>query len=235
MTSLVSNATNVAFASPYDVDKIIFVQEGSFNRATDVIVHSGDFGDIYLYRVAHGFTRPLFVDLLWKLAGAWTDGGSLDGASETSIAFADSTYVYIVSSVFAPAVGTMEYKVIGNWISEYDTTNPLVESFQSSTKKTNFDSRDNYQKIYLQDELTFNSASTQSVAHDLERKANFRVFYEAITGEVWPAFAGGASNPFLYDSAMTECRARMTTAALGIELETVATPKRAWYKIYLDV
>lgn len=234
MTSLVSNANDVAFASAYDIDKIVFVREGSFNRATDVVTHTGDLGSIYLHRIAHGLTRPIFADLLWNLNGIWVDGGSLDGIGDTSIAFADSTYVYIVSSVFAPAVGTMQYKVIGCWISDYDNTNPLVGSFQSSTKKVNFDSRDNYQKIYLQNVLTFNSASTQSVGHNLGHKANFRVFYEAITGEVWPAFAGGASNPFLYSSTMTECRARMTTSALGVQLETVASTKRAWYKIYLD-
>jgi hypothetical protein len=232
--SLISNANNVAFASAYDIDKIVGVWEGSFNRAADVITRTGDLGDIYLYRIAHGFTRPVFVDLLWRITGDWTDGGSADVPGDTSIAFADSTYVYIVSSVFVAAVGTMEYKIIATWINEYDATNPSVDSFLSPNKEINFDSRENYQKVYLQDNLTFNADGTQTVTHALNRKANFRVFCEAIAGEVWPAYAGGASNPFLYDSSLTECEPYIDTSALSVELINVTAPKRAWYKIFLD-
>lgn len=231
---LTSRAADVASFTSFNADKIVGVWEGSFNRATDVITHTGDSGDIYLYRIPHGFTRPVFTDLLWKLGSAWADGGSLDGASEISIAFSDSTYVYIVSSVFAPAVGTMQYKVIGTWIDSYDNTNPLVEPFLGSNKSTLFDSRDNYQKIYDQNVLSFAADGTQPVTHTLGYRANFRVFHEAITGEVWPMFAGGGSNPFLYDSSFTDCRARMSTTALAVQLENVASTKRAWYKIYLD-
>lgn len=235
MTSLVSNAANVAFASGYDIDKIVAVYEGSFNRATDVTAITGDLGDIYTFRIPHGFTRPVAVDLLWKIGGAWTDGGSADSIGDTSIAFCGNTNIHIVSSVFAPAAGTFQYKVVATWIADYDTTNPLVASFNSPTKSTNFDSRDNYQKIYDQGVLTFAAPGTQIRVHDLGRKPNFQVFYEATPGTVWPAYAGGASNPFLYDSAMTECEPYVTTTGLSITLSTVTTPKRAWYKIYLDI
>lgn len=232
--SLISDANDIAFFSTYDVDKIVGVWEGSFNRATDVITRTGDFGNIYLYRIAHGFTRPVFVDYIWQIGGVWADSGSLDDLGDTSIAFSDSTYIYIVSSVFAPAAGTMNYKVIASWITDYDTTNPSVTPYQSPLKQVNFDSRDNYQKIYRQNVLSYAVAGTQSVIHGIGRKVNFRVFYEAITNEVWPAFAGGASNPFLYSSTMTECRATNTTTTLSVQLEVVASTKRAWYKIYLD-
>lgn len=233
--SLIDNAANVAFAVPrFNTDKIVGVWEGSFNRATDVVEVVGDAGSIYVYRRAHGFTRPVFADLLWKIGGGWTDGGCADSAGDVSIAYADSTYVYVVSSVFAPAVGTMQYKVIGSWIDSYDNTDPLVDAFHASTKATLFDSRENYQKIYDQDVLSFTVAETQTVTHSLSYRANFRVFFEAITGEVWPMYAGGASNPFLYDNGLTECRARMKVNTLEVELESVASTKRAWYKIYLD-
>lgn len=232
--SLLSNAQDVSFTTRWPSDKIVGVWEGSFNRATDVIEVVGDSGSIFVYRVAHGLPRPVFSDLLWKIGGAWTDGGSADSIGDVSISYCDSTYLYIVSSVFVPAAGTFQYKVIGSWITDYDATNPLVASYVSTNKTKVFDTSVNYQKIYDQNVLTFPSAATQSVSHPLGYRANFRVFYEAITGEVWPMYAGGASNPFLYDSSMTECRARMKTTALEVQLETVVTTKRAWYKIYLD-
>lgn len=232
--SLTSNANRVAFAAPhFNYDKIVAVFEGSFNRATDVIEVVGDAGSIYVYRIAHGFTRPVFADLLWKISGDWTDGGCSDG-TDISIAYSDATYVYVVSSVFSTASGTFQYKVTGTWIDNYDATDPLVEAFHAPNKDIVFDSRANYQKIYDQNVLSFASASTQNVSHSLGYRANFRVFFEALSGQVWPAFFGGSSNPFQYVFSMTECMARMTTTALSIELFSVPSTKRAWYKIYLD-
>lgn len=232
--SLTSNARNVSFTTRWPTDKIVDVWEGSFNRATDVIAVTGDSGSLYVYRIKHGFTRPVAVDLLWQISGGWADGGSGDSAGDISIAYSDSTYIYIVSSLFVTATGTMNYKVIASWIDNYDATNPLVSSFISPQKNTIFDSRVNYQKIFDQNVLSFATDSTQSVTHILGYRANFRVFYEAIAGQVWPMYSGGASNPFLYDSGMAQSRARMTTSALQVQLETVSSTRRAWYKIYLD-
>lgn len=232
--SLVDNAQDVAFTTRWPTDKIVIVREGSFDRATDVVPVVGSFGTIYVYRIAHGFTRPVFVDLLWKISVGWADGGSADG-TDISIAYSDDTYMYVISSMFAPAAGTMYYKVIGTWIDNYDATNPLIEPFVSSNKETVFDTRDNYQKIFDQNVLTFTTASTQTVTHQLGHRTNFRVFCEAIAGQVWPMYAGGGSNPFLYDNSLTECRSRMKTNTLEVQLENVTTTKRAWYKIYLDV
>jgi hypothetical protein len=231
--SLTSNARNVSFSTRWPSDKIVGVWEDSFNRATDVTTVTGDLGSIYVYRISHGLTRPLATDLLWKISGSWTDGGSSDG-TDISISYSDSTYIYIVSSVFAPAVGTMNYKVIGTWITDYDNTNPLVASFVSPNKTTVFDTRVNYQKIFDQNVLNFASSGTQQVSHLLGYRANFRVYYEAIANHVWPMYAGGAANPFLYDSAMAECRARMTNNTLDVQLESVSSTRRAWYKVYLD-
>lgn len=232
--SLASNARSVAFTTRWPSDKIVNVWEGSFDRATDVIEVIGDLGSIFVYRIAHGFTRPVATDLLWKISSGWADGGSADNAGDVSIAYSDSTYVYIVSSVFAPAAGTMYYKVIGMWITDYDNTNPLVNSYISSNKETVFNTRNNYQKIYDQNVLTYASSTTQSVIHGLGYKPNFRVFYEALPGQVWPMYAGGASNPFFYDSNMTECYASTTNSLLDVSLDFVSATTRAWYKIYLD-
>jgi hypothetical protein len=232
--SLVSNAQNVAFTTRWPSDKIVGVWEGSFNRATDVTTVTGDFGSIYVYRIAHGLTRPVATDLLWKATAGWTDGGCTDNFGDISISYSDSTYIYVVSSAFAPAVGTMTYKVIGSWIPDYDNTNPLVSSYVSSNKTKVFDTSINYQKVYLQNALSYTSPSTQSVTHSLGYRPNFRVFYEAFNGQVWPCYSGGTANPFLYDSSMVECIASVTTTSLSVELLSVTGTKRAWYKVYLD-
>ena len=232
--SLISNARDVAFSTRWPTDKIINVWEGSFNRATEVTTVTGDLGTIYVYRIAHGLTRPVACDLLWTIGGAWTDGGSYDASTDISIAYSDSTYIYVISSLYVAAAGTMQYKVLGYWIDEYDTSNPLVESFVSSNKNTVFDTRDSYQKIYDQNVLGFGSSSTQPILHSLGYRPNYRVFYEAISGQVWPMFAGGISNPFLYDTSMAECTAYTTTTTLSVELSSVTSTRRAWYKIYLD-
>lgn len=234
--SLTDDSANVAFAAPhFDIDKIVGVWEGSFNRATDVVSRVGDAGTIYVYRIAHGFTRPVFADLMFTTASGFVDGGSADSNGETSLAFSDSTYIYIISSLFAPAVGTMRYKVLATWIDNYDDSNPSVTPYKSPTKDINFDSRLNYQKIQKQGALTFNSATLQTVTHSLNRLANFRVFFESFPNEVWPMHSGGASNPFLYDNNdMSECSAVMKINTMDIEMFVVPTPRRAWYKIYLD-
>jgi hypothetical protein len=234
--SLANNAGKVSFASQYPVDKIVGVWEGSFDRATDVVKRSGNLGDIYVYKIAHGLTRPVFVDLLWSDDNTtWADGGVGAGSTgEVSLAFSDSTYIYIVGSLFATATGTRYYKAIGFWIDSYDTSNPLVPSYMSARKVINFDSRVNYQKIYLQDVLTFASASTQTVVYDLSVIPNFRVFFEAFPGEVWPMNTGGASNPYFYHSTQNECSALTTLASLQVTMDHVPAPSRAWYRIYLD-
>lgn len=234
--SLVDNANSTVYATAFPIDKIVDVWEGSFNKATETIIRSGSFGDIYVYRIAHGFTRPVFVDLLWSDDNiTWVDGGvAATAIGDVSLAFSDSTYIYIIGSLFAPGVGTRYYKAIGFWIDTYDATNPLVPGFLSSNKQINFDSRLNYQKIYRQNVLTFGSATTQTVTHGLGRRPNFRVFFEAFSGEVWPMNSGGASNPFDYDVNQTECHSRMNNTGLDITLDTVPASRRVWYRIYLD-
>lgn len=235
--SLVDSSEFIAFDTTHPIDKIVYVWEGNFNRATDVIERVGSFGSIYVYRIEHGFTRPVFVDLLWSDDNiTWADAGVVASPSgDVSLGFSDSTYVYVISSLFAPGVGTRYYKAIGFWIDDYDTTNPLVNTYESTNNTINFDSRLNYQKIFQQGALSFGSATTQSIAHNLNKRPNFRVFFEAFSGEVWPMNSGGASNPFLYDANQTECHSRINNTSLDIRLDTVPATRRAWYRTYLDV
>lgn len=245
--SLVDNARDVAFTTRWPTDKIVGVWEGSYNRATDVIFRTYTFStvpyDVYFYRIPHGFTRPVFCDLLWSNDGViYVDGGSggLIG-TEPSIAFSDSTYIYIYDSQGVAATGTAYYKVIAFWIDSYDGTNPLVSSYISSNKDVLFSTENNYQKIYLQGTSSFNfsagvaSSPTNSIAHGLGYMPNFRVFYEAFANEVWPMQDNGT---FLFADDQLACTANTTTSNLNITIDhpisSSTTSARAWYRLYLD-
>ena len=229
--SLLSNIANVSFASQYPVDKIVNVWEGSFNGTTQTTNRTAPFaGSIDIFAIAHGFTRPVFVDLLWSSDNiTWEDGGS------SSIAFSDSTNIYIVAGVS----GTNYYKAIATWIDTYDGTNPLVNSFGASDT-TIFDSRVNYQKIFMQGELTyaagtFGSSTTVSAVHGLGYIPNGKAFFEPIAGEVWPLNSGGTANPFLYNFSQDEALMTLTSTAINIQVARFSNATRkVWYKVYLD-
>lgn len=224
----------IALLSSLNLDKIVRVFEGSYNAATDTIARSYTFAgfplDVYFYRFAHGLPRPVECDLL-----ASTDGGTtyIDGGFDR-IAISDSTYVYVFDSVGAAGAGTVRYKVLCNWIDNYDATNPFITSVMYRSKELSLDSRVNYQKIYDQNVLTFNSSSTQTVIHTLGYEPNAKVFFEAFPGEVWPLNAGGTTNLFLVDDSQPECTLKIEDDQISLAMSNVTTTTRAWYKIYYD-
>lgn len=236
--SLVNNIDKVAFASPYSIDKIVRVWEGTFSIPGSTELREDEFiGSIRVHKIAHGFSRPVFVDLIWSLNGStWADGGgTISGNS--SIAFSDSTHIYIVA---AASSGTQHYKVVASWIDTYDGSNPLVDSYSAPQKSVLFDSRDNYQKINKEGTTTypsgtFGSAHTVTVSHSLGYIPNAKAYFEPIAGEVWPLNAGGIQNPFLYDGNQDEAFMRIYNNRLEIEvLRFSGATRRVWYKIYYD-
>jgi len=231
--SLASNYQNVAFATEYAVDKIVGVYVGSFNAATQTTVIGGY---LYQYSFSHPFTRPVFCELLWSLDGiTYADGGSGLLSGVPGIAYSDATNIYVTTGL---NVGTIYYKVIASWIDNYDTTNPLIAPVLNTVSNFYFDSRKNYQKIYKQDTLPLNSSSgTLSYIHGLGYTPNAKVFFESISGQVWPSIAGGTNNYFLYDpSSQYECEATITTSILNMVLQGGAgsVSTRVWYRVYLD-
>ena len=236
--SLTSNIENVSFASQYPTDKIVGVWSGTFDKASDTITRTGGISSINVFPIAHGFTRPVFVSLLWSDDGTtWVDGGGSLSNNNSSIAFSDSTNIYIAAS---SATGTQHYRVIAYWIDDYDDTNPLVEGLQDNEKQLNFDSRSNYQKVYAQGEATydpgtFGSVSVVSITHDLLYKPNAKAFFEPFSGEVWPLNAGGLSNPSLYDFAQDEAYMQIYSDRLDITVSRFSNDtRRVWYRIYFD-
>lgn len=238
--SFLNNLTSVAFTSEKPVDKLVRVFTGAYT-SSDLITRVGSIGTAYLYRIPHGLTRPIACELLWSSdnGASWNDGGTLNAASSQRLAFSDSTYAYIFEGYSAP-VGTILYKVYGSWIDNYDTTNPLVSVQSYTSLPTQFDSRLNYQKIDDQNVLsfaggTFGSSLSQVVLHPLGYAPNTKIFFEAVTGEVWPLNAGGASNFFLYDASQDECRLSITSSQITVTMDRYSgISRRAWYRIYYD-
>ena len=239
--SLVSNATKVSYFSGYINDKLVRVFTGSYNAATDLTERAGDLGPIYVYRIAHGLTRPVFCELLWSDDGGTTfyDMGVGNLAGSAKIAFSDSTYVYIFHG-YSTAAATITYKVYCSWIENYDATDPLVDTISYTNAPIQFDSRLNFQKIYLQDELsftpgTFGTTETQSISHPLGYTPNVKFYFEPFTNEVWPANGGGSSNFFLYDFEQDEAELEIYDSRVDFIINKFSNAtRRGWYRIYYD-
>lgn len=238
--SFLNNLDNVAFASPKPVDKIVRVFTGSYDRATQVTgrtyTNVGFPLNVYFYRIAHGLGRPVACEMIDSEDGGvgYYDGGI------RRIAPSDSTYIYIFDSVGAPGAGTVNYKVWCSWIDDYDTSNPTIDTVTYSSNPTQFDSRENYQKIADQDVLnfspgTFGAEETKTVIHDLGYAPNAKVYFEAFANEVWPLNAGGVNNLFLVDDFQEEAELRITNTEIEVKMGRYSNSvRRAWYRIYYD-
>jgi len=236
--SLTDNIQDVAFTSEYNIDKVVGVWEGNFDKATDTETRTGGIGSIYVYKIVHGQDRPVFTDLLWSEDGNnWVDGGSSLSGGNTSISFSDSENIYIVAS---SASGTQWFKIIAFWINEYDSTNPLVEAVTPDIKDRLLDGDDNYQKILLDVSSTyspgtFSTPETVSIPHSLGYIPNAKAYFEPFSGEVWPLNAGGISNYFLYDFAQDEAYMKIYSDRVDVEVNKYSNDTRkVWVKVYLD-
>jgi len=244
--SLASNVNSVSYYSGYDVDKIARIFTGSYNSGTDVISRVYTlFGapyTVYFYRIEHGLGRPVECELLWSTDGGTTyiDGGVANGSLISKIAFSDSTYVYIFDAQGSIGSGVVNYRVYCSWIDNYDDTNPLVPVLTYNNLPQQFDSRENYQKIYSSGIFSyspgvFGAIETQAIVHPLGYAPNVKVYFEAFLGEVWPLNSGGASNFFLIADSQDECDISIDTGSVSVSMTKFSNQaKRAWYKVYYD-
>lgn len=224
---------NAAYYSGYNADKVVKTIVGTYSSG-DLITRVGDLATIYVHRIPHGFTRPVMCDLLTS-----TDGGTTYVGAVDKIAFSDSAYVYIFHG-YATSGTPVDYKIYCSWIDEYDDTDPQIDVTSATSNIVQYDSRLNYQKIKEQGLLTFTpgtfgSSSTQTVAHGLTYAPNYRVYFEAFSGEVWPLNFGGVRNGLLYTSTQDEAEASTNTTNLSVTIYRYSNAtRRAWYKIYYD-
>lgn len=242
------DATLAKFHSNIPIDKIVRIFAGSFDPVTSTVNRpytlAGSPYNLPVFRIPHGLTRPVMCDLQWSYddpldIGVFYDNGMVDFASRSCIAFSDSTYVYMTLPS-NPSTYTVRHRIYCSWINDYDTTNPSVDTRLYTDTPAQFDSRNNTQKVYLQDVVSFSAGTagaqqTIPIAHNLGYTPNVKVFFEAFSGEVWPVNAGGASNVFLFDDTQDECQLSIDSTKIDITLTKFSNQvKRAWYRIYYD-
>lgn len=242
----IAEPQNVAFSSFSGIDKVVRTFTGSYNAATDLTSRNYTSGGspltAYFYRIPHGLTRPVFCELITSDDGGtyYVDGGNSSGGIG-HIAFSDSTYIYIFHSIISPGTGTINYKVWCSWIDDYDGTNPSIETISYTDQPIEFDSRENFQKLAMPQQLltfsagTFGSTETQNVIHTLGYTPNTKVFFEAFSGEVWPLNAGGTSNIFRIDDSQDEAYISITSSLVSVSMDRFSnTSKRAWVRVFYD-
>lgn len=224
---------DLGFTSDANIDKIVNVFEGSFSPGSATTIG----GFLKQHSISHGFSRPVYTDLLWSTDNTnWIDGGAgqAAGTFDSSIAYSDSSNVYILTT---RTTGTLYYKLICLWIDEYDGSDPDISDYAAATNTIALESDSNYQKIFSEGTLSFTANATKTATHSLTYRPNFRVYIEAISGEVWPANFGGASNPFLYDFT-NQVEAEVWTSTTDVSVKfyygSSTSTRKAWYKIFYD-
>lgn len=213
---------DIAYTTELPVDKIVKVLEGSV--AVSTLSPIGGFGTPYVHRIPHGFTRPVFTQLVSSSDNStFVDGGSKD------MCYSGSTDVCLLTN--QPS-GTIYYRIICSWIDNY-TTATFDDIDLNWQKNITFDSRDNYQKIFMQDEIEMAANTSTSINHSLGTSPNAKVYFEALSGEVWPANYGGTGNAFLYDlTNQTELYFVSKLNTLDITVAGGSATRRVWYRVY---
>lgn len=245
--NLLSNIDKVAYTTYFDAEKIVKTFKGSFRYSTDTVTRSytlaGAPYNVQVFKIAHGFTRPVFVEMLWSLDNSFyvVGGARFDTSGNSAIAYSDSSFVYIM--INDVGAGTPVYfRVICSWISDYDDTNPSVPSFQ--------DLPANYTQVLTSRAVIpavvkrgVINASTSSaflvnvegtVAHGLGYSPSCRAYIESFSGEVWPLNYGGTMNPYLVDDDQVEAQIFATTTQFisDMIMKSVNGTRRMWYVLY---
>lgn len=224
---------NITFDSSKSLDKIVGIFQGSFNVATDMQVIGGEFP---AYPIPHTFGRPVFCEILVSLDGNnYIDGGSSGNGLLNGLAVSDANNIYILTTLLVS--GLLYYKVICSWIDNYDTGTHFISPQLQTDQSIYFDTRTNYQQIFLQDVITGDgTVAPLMVAHNLGYPPNAKVFFESLPGQVWPQIAGGGADPWLYDFlTQYECYVTISNTQLFLYLSGpfgVTRSVRMWYRIY---
>jgi hypothetical protein len=244
--NLLTNIEKVTHTSVFNAEKVVRVIEGTYIQGTDTDTVAYDLGNQQVFKVAHGFDRPLFPDLYWSLDGAYfqSGGGSFINNTSYAIAFSDSTYIYIMA--IGVANGTpVYYKVACSWITDYDGTDPFVPEFNEYPDyfRRTFDSDFTTLMIVTEGSMEFSTTSgtltnvTQTISHGLPYTPFAKVYIESIAGQVWPLNYGGAANPYLVQSDQVEGVYFSNPSQFIIDLDMKSSNgvRKAWYFLYTPV
>jgi hypothetical protein len=234
-----SHAGDIAFSTAFLADKICAIKTGTFTASAWNVG-----GFLYRYAIPHSLTRPAFMDGTFSADDAtFVPNGQAD-STYSYITYSDSSNYYILTTADS---GVLYYKLVATWIDNYDTTNPLVSPDIStalpSLTTPNFDSRQNYQKIFYQQMYTVSSPGSGvrgqlTIPHNLGYIPNYKIYFEAFPGQVWPSISGGTADIWLYDFAgQYECWGLMDEDNLMVYYQpgtASASSIKIWVRIYFD-
>lgn len=244
--NLENNNDRVAYTSYSPLDKIVATYSGSFVVGTDTVTRSytlaGFPNVVNVFRIPHGLSRPVFVESQWSVDGsAYFEGGGTPNASDQGcIAYSDRTYVYIMSNGYITAGTRVYYRVVCDWIEDFDQTNPDVPGFISGQNVVNFYSgwvaarvlRQGVANVSTTSPTTTNVLTT--VDHNLGYAPEVRVYIESFADEVWPLNYGGLNNLHLVDDSQVECQvfSDATSLAINTVMKAANGSRRVWYRLY---
>ena len=234
--SQAAHVSNINFSTAFLIDKICGITSNTFTAGA---FNVGGF--LYQTTIPHSFTRPVFCDGLFSANNStFVPNGQNDGTNAYNV-YSDSSNIYLLTSANS---GTIYYKVVQTWIDNFDNTNPLItpvfNTTLPTTNSTNFDSRQNYQKIFDQKPITLNNpgvgnVGTYVISHPLGYNANYKIFFESLPGQVWPCFGSGNSEWLYNPSTQYICQGVMSPTALTVTYSggsSSAANFRIWYRIY---
>lgn len=242
-----SNLTKVAYTTYYDTEKVVKTFTGSFKYSTSTTTRNytlaGFPNAVQVYKLPHGFDRPVFCEMFWSLDQTnWDVGGaSSSNGSDYAIAYSDSNFVYIMTTTLA--AGTDVYfKIICSWIPDYDTTNPSVPAFAEIPASFTqvFNSRSRIPAVVQQDVLVGSTTSatltdvTLIASHSLGYAPAAKAYIESFSGEVWPLNYGGAGNPYMVDDSQVEAQFFTTPTQFIGDMYTKSAngQRKLWYFLY---
>lgn len=244
--NLANNLNKVQYNTFFSTHKIVQSYVGSFRYGTDTVTRNYTLSGLpnpqQAFRIEHGYTRPLMVELEWSTDGSsYYVGNGADNGVAYGIAYSDSTYIYVMPSQLA--AGTVfYYKLVCTWIDDYDTTNPTIGEFDDlpAAYTQTFNSRSRIPSIVRQGVLSGSTPSPTLASvqipytHLLGYSPEMKVYIEAFSGEVWPMNAGGAANPYLVDDNQVEGVAFTDVSQLTVflNMKSVNGTRRAWFSLY---
>ena len=241
--SQASHASDIAFSTAFLTDKICGIYSGTFSESNSTYLPGINYANsLYQYAIPHPFQRPVLCEGYYVGAtGNVPFGQRPSGSGDAANVYSDSQNIYILT---LGNLGTITYKIIATWIDDYDTSNPLIVPQLNTTNNfPYFDTRNNYQKVLIEDVVTLNNpgvgnTGTYTIPHNLGYKPDFKIFFESLPNQVWPQISGGAADLWVYNgSAQYEILGVVDDNNLILSydgLSSSAPTFRVWYRIYYD-
>lgn len=238
--SQATNVNNINFSTAFLTDKICGIRSNTFTAGAFNVA-----GYLYQTSVAHNLTRPAFMDGIFSANGStYVNSGTSDGTN-SYIVYSDASNYYLLTTANS---GVIDYKIVATWIDNYDATNPLITpvfdaTLPSVNNTTNFDSRQNYQKIFKENLITVNNPGAGNLGsvpinHGFGYTPNYKIYFESLPGQMWPSISGGTQDIWLYDTVhQYECWGVMDTSNLTINYlsgSSSAATLKIFYRIYYD-